>query len=109
MGVFLAYASRQGAAFVDRELYLPKAWANDASRRAEAGVPEGTAFRDKIQLAEIMLERAFEAAVPAGWVVADSLYGRSHAFRGWLEERGRPHAVMVPKTNAVPLGDARRR
>lgn len=55
------------------------------------------------QLAEVMLERAFRAGVPARWVVADSFYGRLHSFRGWLEERGRPYAVMVPKTNAVPL------
>jgi len=51
-----------------------------------------------------LLERAFEADVPAKWVRSDSFYGRSHAFRAWLEERGRPYAVMVPKTNAVPLG-----
>ena len=34
----------------------------------------------------------------------DSVYGRSHAFHGWLEERGKPYALMMPKTNAVPLG-----
>jgi transposase len=56
-----------------------------------------------------MLERAFAAAVPARWVVADSFYGRSHAFRVWPEERGRPYAVMVPKTNAVPLGGRKKR
>jgi SRSO17 transposase len=56
-----------------------------------------------------MLQRAFEAEVPAGWVLADSFYGRSHAFRAWLEERGRPYAVMVPKTNAVPLGGRKKR
>jgi SRSO17 transposase len=50
-----------------------------------------------------MIERAFAANVPARWVVADSFYGRSHTFRVWLEE-GRPYAVMVPRTNAVPLG-----
>ena len=27
-------------------------------------------------------------------------------LREWLEERGRPQAVMVPKTNAVGIGDA---
>jgi SRSO17 transposase len=42
-------------------------------------------------------------------VVADSFYGRSHAFREWLEERGRPYAVMVPKTNAVPLGGRKKK
>ena len=56
-----------------------------------------------------MLERAFAAAVPARWVVADSFYGRSHALRVWLEERCRPYAVMVPKTNAVPLGGRKKK
>src|SRR5918995_782169 len=103
VGVFLAYASEKGAAFLDRALYLPRAWTGDHVRRAEAGVPAELIFRNKIELAEEMLERAFEADVPTRWVVADSFYGRSHAFRVWLEERARPYAVMVPKTNAVPL------
>ncbi len=60
-------------------------------------------------MAELMLERAFKAGVPAKWVAADSFYGRSHAFRKWLEERGRPYAVMVPKTNAVPLGGRKKK
>ena len=109
VGVFLAYSSEKGAAFVDRALYLPKAWTNDPERRMEAGVPEGVVFENKIELAERMLERAFEAGIPARWVVADSFYGRSHAFREWLEERGRPYAVMVPKTNAVPLGGRKKK
>src|SRR5215213_6314698 len=37
IGVFLVYASAQGRTFLDRELYLPKEWAADAARRAEAG------------------------------------------------------------------------
>ena len=37
-------------------------------------------------------------------MVADSFYRRSHEFREWLEELECPYAVMVPKTNAVPLG-----
>ncbi len=109
VGVFLAYASEKGAAFVDRALYLPRAWTNAPARRAEVGVPEELIFRNKVQLAEEMLERAFAAGVPARWIVADSFYGRSHAFREWLEERGRPYAVMVPKTNAIPLGGRKKR
>jgi len=101
VGVFLAYASKKGAAFMDRALYLPKEWAQDIDRRTEAGVPEGVRFADKLKLAKRLLERAFEANVPASWVVADSFYGRSHGFRSWLEKRGCPYAVMVPKTNAV--------
>ena len=48
-----------------------------------------------------MLARAFAAGVPARWVVADSFYGRSGAFRRWLEERERAYAVMIPRTNAI--------
>jgi SRSO17 transposase len=109
VGVFLAYASKKGAAFVDRALYLPEEWAEDPERKAEARVPEEVAFANKIELAKVMFERTFETGIPARWVVADSFYGRSHEFRGWLEERGRPYAVMVPKTNAVGLGDRRKK
>jgi SRSO17 transposase len=109
VGVFLAYSSEKGAAFLDRALYLPRAWTGDPLRRAQAGVPDELLFRNKVRLAEEMLQRAFEAGVPARWVVADSFYGRSHAFRAWLEERSRPYAVMVPKTNAVPLGGRKKK
>jgi SRSO17 transposase len=58
-------------------------------------------FATKLTLAQRMLARAFAAGVPAGWVVADSASGRSHAFRRWLEEHGRASALMVPSTHAV--------
>ena len=44
IGVFLAYASPKGRAFLDRELYLPKAWAEDATRRVEGVCPRRTSF-----------------------------------------------------------------
>src|SRR5919106_4670413 len=40
IGVFLSYASGRGRALVDRELYLPKEWAEDPARRKAAGIPE---------------------------------------------------------------------
>jgi SRSO17 transposase len=101
VGVFLAYSSKKGTAFVDGTLYLPKEWAEDKERRAEAGVPEEVGFANKLELAKRMLKRAFAAGIPARWVVADCFYGRSHKFRSWLEKRGCPYAVMVPKSNAV--------
>jgi SRSO17 transposase len=101
VGVFLAYASERGAAFVDRALYLPRAWTDDPGRCRAAGVPATVRFATKLTLARRMLERAFAADVPAAWVTADSAYGRSHAFRRWLEGLGRAYAVMVPSTHAV--------
>ena len=101
VGVFMAYASQDGAAFIDRALYLPQEWTDDRERRTEAGVPEATRFATKIELAQQMLARAFDADVPARWVVADAFYGRSHELRRWLEVRERPYALMIPKTHAV--------
>jgi SRSO17 transposase len=101
VGVFLAYASKDGAAFIDRALYLPQEWTEDRDRRTAAGIPEETRFATKIELAQRMLARAFDAEVPARWVVGDAFYGRSHALRQWLEERRRAYALMIPKTNAV--------
>jgi SRSO17 transposase len=101
VGVFLAYASEKGAAFVDRALYLPRGWTDDPGRCREAGIPATVRFATKLALAQRMLARAFAAGVPAGWVVADSAYGRSHGFRRWLEERECAYALMVPTTHAV--------
>ena len=109
VGVFLAYSSEKGTAFVDRALYLPNEWTEDPARYAEARIPQTVGFATKIELAKRMLKRAFEADVPAKWVVADSFYGRSHTFRHWLEKRGRSYAVMVPKTNAVRYQGRRRK
>ena len=75
IGVFLTYASAQGRTLMDRELYLPRVWADDLERRREAGVPEKVAFRTKPQLARRMLERALESGVPFGWVTGDEVYG----------------------------------
>src|SRR3954466_15423675 len=75
IGVFAAYASRHGHAFLDRALYLPKSW-TDAPARLEAGhVPAEVEFAPKPRLARRMVERAIAAGVPFAWVAADSVYG----------------------------------
>jgi SRSO17 transposase len=75
IGVFAAYASRHGHAFIDRALYLPKPWASDPARRSATAVPEAVGFATKPQLASRMIRRAIEADVPFAWVAADSVYG----------------------------------
>jgi SRSO17 transposase len=75
IGVFAAYVSQQGHAFIDRALYLPKAWTDNPVRLAAAHVPEKTGFATKPALALRMIERAIAANVPFGWVAADSVYG----------------------------------
>jgi SRSO17 transposase len=77
IGVFAAYVSSKGHAFIDRALYLPKAWTDDPTRRAVAHVPEDVTFATKPQIARAMIERAIAADVLFAWVTADSIYGVS--------------------------------
>src|SRR5215217_2270435 len=98
IGVFLGYASPKGRAGIDRALYLPREWADDAGRREEAGVPEATAFRTKPALALEMLERAFEADVPARWVVGDAVYGSDGKLRRALEAWQQAYALAIKST-----------
>ena len=101
IGVFLAYASAHGRTFLDRELYLPQSWANDAGRRAEAGVPTTGAFRTKPQLAQMMLVRALDAGVPAQWVTGEEVYGSDRRLRLWLERRHLSHVLAVKSTEPL--------
>jgi SRSO17 transposase len=98
IGVFAAYVSpthAQARTLVDRALYLPKEWAEDAARRRAAHVPESVAFATKPQLARQLIGRVLEAGLPCAWVVADSVYGTDSRLRAWLEARGQPYVLAV--------------
>ncbi|WP_089957820.1 IS701 family transposase [Lentzea xinjiangensis] len=102
IGVFLAYASPRGRALIDRELYLPKDWAEDRERCRAAGIGDEVGFATKQMLARRMIERALQAEVPFGWVTADEVYGNDTMFRLWLENLDVPHVVAVQR-NAVAV------
>jgi SRSO17 transposase len=98
IGVFAAYVSGKGHAFIDRTLYLPKAWAEDAARRAVARVPQQIAFATKPHLARAMVERAITAGVPFAWVVGDSIYGVSEIEMA-LRRAGKGYVLGVAATS----------
>jgi SRSO17 transposase len=104
IGVFLGYATKRGSALIDRELYLPKEWANDTARRQGAHVPAEVEFATKIVLAKRMIERAMAAGVPAKWVTADAVYGSDYHFRLALENQGLGYVVAVRSDFAVWMG-----
>jgi len=100
IGVFACYVSQHGHAFIDRALYLPKAWTDDAARRKAAHVPEKTAFATKPALAVAMIERAIAATAPFAWVAADSVYGVSEVERA-LRRAGKGYVLGVAKNHSV--------
>ena len=73
IGVFAAYVSARGHAFIDRALYLPKSWTGDPARLAAAHVPEAIAFATKPGLAVDMIRRALAADVPPSWMKPNTM------------------------------------
>ncbi len=96
IGVFVSYASSLGPALLDRELYLPKVWSDDAERCRQAGILTERPFATKPQLAQQMLARAFAAGVPAKWVTGDRVYGADRRLRRWLEARPQAYVLAAP-------------
>src|SRR6188472_3869318 len=94
IGVFAAYASRHGHAFIDRALYLPKAWTDDPARLASAQVPSDISFATKPRIAVQMIERALAANVPFAWVAADAVYGVGEVEQA-LRRAGRGYVLGV--------------
>jgi SRSO17 transposase len=98
IGVFATYASRHGHAFIDRRLYMPKAWTDNPPRMAAAHVPSGTAFATKPALALEMIERAITADVPFAWVAADTVYGVGDIEMG-LRRAGKCYVLGVASSH----------
>src|ERR687884_1837862 len=107
IGVFLAYASGNGHALIDRELYLPKKWAEDPARRAAAGIPKEVGFATKPELARRMIARAIAAGVPFAWVLGDEVYGSDRRLRIDLEQQESPFVLGIRSNEKLwsMLGD----
>jgi SRSO17 transposase len=101
VGVFLTCATAIGHTLIDRELYLPASWTDDPERCAAAGVPEGTVFATKTELARRMLVRALDGGVTASWVTGDEVYGAASALRAELEDRGVGYVLAVACSHQV--------
>ncbi|WP_405744788.1 IS701 family transposase [Streptomyces sp. NBC_01525] len=91
-----SYTSPLGTVVLDRELYLPPSWAEDAQRCHQAGVPaDRTAHRPRTELAQRLVERAHAARVPFAWVSGDLTRGQDAGLRGWLEQRATGYVLPV--------------
>ena len=105
VATYLAYASRNGRALIDRELYLPESWTDDRDRCRTAGVPDTVAFATKVTHARRMLARALDAGVAAAWVTADEFYGNHRGLRRDLQARDIGSVLAVARNHRVRLHD----
>jgi SRSO17 transposase len=98
IGVFAAYVSGHGHAFIDRALYLPKEWSDDRKRLKAAHVPEDVSFATKPQMARKMIARAIAAKVPFGFVATDTVYGTGD-IETMLRKAGKGYVLGVASTH----------
>lgn len=106
IAVTLSVATAESHAPIDVELYMPRAWTDNAERRRNARVPDTLEFKTKPQLALDMMSRAVKAKTPEGVVLADSAYGTSGEFRDGIRELGLHFAVGVDPQTSVWLLDS---
>jgi SRSO17 transposase len=89
VGVFAAYATRNGYCLLDSRLFVPEKWFSDeyAVRRKKCKFPPELQFKTKPQLAvEMLQEISQQKTIPFKYVVADSIYGNSPEFISAVED-----------------------
>ena len=77
------------------DLYVPASWADDAPRRAAAGIPATLRFREKWRIALAQVRTVLQAGFTITGVVVDADYGTNAAFRAGLERLGLPYGVAI--------------
>jgi SRSO17 transposase len=100
VGVYMGYVSRAGRALTDVRLFLPKEWCQDRKRRKSCGVPKGTRYRTRQELALEMLQTR-RAMLPHAWVAGDDEMGRSTAFRRGLRGLQERYLLAVPGNTLI--------
>jgi len=107
VAVSVSLANEQYSLPVAYRLYLPKEWAEDPVRRAEAKIPEAVAFATKPALALQLLERLQTVDGLPKVVVVDAGYGVDTAFRQKLSALGFTYVVGITGAVSVwPEGQA---
>ena len=100
VAVYLGYVSRYEHALVDTRLYLPREWTKDPARMKKAGVPKGTKYRTRHELALEMLDQHGEK-LPHRWVTGDDEMGRPYWFRRDLQKRDEQYLLAVPSNTLI--------
>ncbi len=101
VAVSLSLATDDGSLPLGYRLYLPQEWADDRKRCERAGVPQGTGFQTKGELAWSQIEAALAAGIPRGPVLMDAGYGDEAALRDRMTAASLTYAVGIRPLTAV--------
>ena len=101
IAVSLSVATWDSSLPIAYRLYLPKDWAEDATRREKAEVPEKVGFQTKPEIALDQIRAAVAAQVVRGIVLADAAYGINTDFRDGLTQLELQYVVGVQSSLTV--------
>jgi SRSO17 transposase len=101
VAVTLSIANHHGSLPIAYQLYLPRAWTDDRSRRAEAHVPRSVRFKTKPQIALEQIRAAVAANVARGVVLMDASYGTNSGLRRSITGLGLRYVAAIVSTVKV--------
>jgi len=101
VAVSLSLATHRGSLPIAYRLYLPKEWADDAARRATAGVPDDVCFQTKPEIALRQLRVALADGVSPAPVLIDPAYGNDSKLRAGISELGLTYVAGILPTTLV--------
>ena len=101
VAVSLSVSTNTASLPIAWRLYLPEAWAHDAERRQQAGVPEQIRFQTKPEIALEQIRQAVADEVTRAPVLADAGYGIDSKFRAGITALGLPYVVGVQSSTSI--------
>jgi SRSO17 transposase len=101
VAVTLSIANHHGSLPIAYQLYVPRAWTDDRSRRAKVHVPRSIRFKTKPQIALEQIRAALKASVAPGVVLMDASYGTNSLLRQGISGLGLRYVAAIISTVKV--------
>jgi SRSO17 transposase len=101
VAVSLSVANDHASLPIAYRLYLPREWADDPARRAQAGVPDDVVFQTKPQIALAQLRAALATGIKAEVALLDAGYGTDTDLRDGITEIGLAYVVGIQSSTSL--------
>jgi SRSO17 transposase len=101
VAVSLSVSTNTASVPIAWRLYLPHEWADDGSRRRQAGIPDELQFATKAAMALEQIRVAVEQQVPPAPVLADAAYGTDTQFREAITQLGLRYVVGIQSSTSL--------
>ena len=101
LGVHLLYTDNDPknpfSCMLDSELYLPRSWDEDLSRRREAGIPDEKRYQPEWEIGIDLVHESLANGIRFSWITFDESYGKVPAFWFGLDALGLRSMGEVPR------------